>query len=135
MSPLCEKSMGIVISWASKPHHSEFLQAALFSPCSILSPKTVFIRVLFVIIFSFSWFSCCYGKISDLKQLAYSSSWPLSMAGWLGGWWWWWWQEHCCFLWVEQGEDDDERWCSAVFFYFLYNSDLSPWDGYHLYSG
>lgn len=134
MSPLCEKSMSIVISWASKPHHSEFLQAALFSPCSILSPKTVFIRVLFVIIFSFSWFSCCYGKISDLKQLAYSSSWPLSMAGWLGGWWWWW-QEHCCFLWVEQGEDDDERWCSAVFFYFLYNSDLSPWDEYHLYSG
>lgn len=85
MSPLCEKSMGIVISWASKPHHSEFVQAALFSPCSILSPKTVFIRVLFVIIFSFSWFSCCYGKISDLKQLAYSSSWPLSMAGWVGG--------------------------------------------------
>lgn len=85
MSPLREKSMGIVISWASKPHHSEFLQAALFSPCSILSPKTVFIRVLFVIIFSFSWFSCCYGKISDLKQLAYSSSWPLSMAGWVGG--------------------------------------------------
>lgn len=32
-------------------------------------------------IFSFSWFSCCYGKISDLKQLAYSSSWALSMAG------------------------------------------------------
>lgn len=73
--------MSIDISGAREPHHSEFFQAALLCPSSIPSPSTVFIHVLFVTNFSFSWFSCCYGKISDLQQLAYSLSWALSMAG------------------------------------------------------